>query len=355
MRAIGNFAPGQSDCERDLREIDAQVPVPGPRDLLVQAKAISLNPVDICIRAAGAPANGNAQGLGWDVTGRVMSIGCDVRDFREGDPVFYAGDTARSGATNEYHLVDERIVARKPESLDWAAAAALPLSSITAWQLLFDRVRLPFGEKTKQGALLIVDGAGGVGSMLIQLARRLTGLTVIASASDPRSIAWVREMGAHHVVDHTLELDEELQRIGMPEVEYIASLTGSDQRVEVFSRILKMHGHLALADDPERFDVVAFRRKSVTISWEQACMRPTFETKGMGRQRVILQEIADLVDAGVLRSPMTRQEAPISVETLRRAHEFGGRDPAIGKMVVSGFSRSRPRSQHANNDPSCLS
>jgi len=336
MRAIGEFTLGGIVHPDGLPNLDIPVHRPRPHDLLVQVKAISPNPVDA--RAPSTSANADGWVRGWDAAGLVHAVGSKVRNFREGDRVFYASGRHRPATRSEYHLVDERIVGRKPECLDWAAAAALPLSSITAWELLFDRLRQPYGDKSRRGALLVIDGAGGVGSILIQLARRLTGLTVIATASSPGSIAWVREMGAHHVVDHRLELSAELQRIGFPEVEFVACLSGSEERLEIFPRILKAHGHLVLADDPDCFDIVALRCKSVTVSWEHAFTDLAFETQDMSRQHVILQEVADLVDAGVLRTTMTRQEAPISAETLRRVHELAEAGRSIGKVVLSGFA-----------------
>jgi len=260
MKAVGYTTPGALDRVDALLDLDLPVPSPGPLDLLVRVKAISVNPVDVKLRGGAAPAPGEARVLGFDAAGVVEAVGEDVTRFKVGDAVFYAGDITRPGSAAEYQLVDERIVGAKPVTLDWAQAAALPLTAITAWEILFSRFALPRDGRRARGTLLVINGAGGVGSILIQLARRLTDLTVIATASRPDTVAWVERMGAHHVVDHHQPLDRELERIGLPMVDYVASLTATDRYLPLFPVIVAPQGHVAVFDDPDALDIVALKR-----------------------------------------------------------------------------------------------
>ena len=243
----------------------------------------------------------------------------------------------RPGTYAELHAVDERIVGHKPASLDWAQSAAMPLTAITAWELLFDRLRVPRDKEGSRGSLLVINGAGGVGSILIQIARQLTGLTVIATASRPETIDWVRRMGAHHVIDHHKPLDAELARIGIPEVEYVASLTGSDRQLPFFPTIIAPQGHLALIDDPEHFDIAKLKRKSITTAWELMFTRPAYETDDMIAQHEILEQVSALLDAGVLRTTLTQQVSPINAANLKQVHQRVESGSAIGKIVLTGF------------------
>jgi len=334
MKAVGYHHSGAIDA---LVDLDIPMPEPGPRDLLVRVKAVSVNPVDVKTRAGSAPQDG-PRILGYDAAGVVERVGSDVTLFAPGDAVFYAGAIDRPGSDAEYHLVDERIVGAKPDSLDWTAAAALPLTALTAFELLFDRMRVPFGSFTAGGTLLVINGAGGVGSILIQLARRLTGLRVAATASRPETIAWVRSLGAHDVIDHHRPLDAELARIGIGQADYVAGLTATDRHIEAIARLIAPQGTLALIDDPETLDIVPFKRKAVTIAWELMFTRSLFHTPDMARQGVILNEIAALVDAGVLRSTMTQDAGPLTAENLRRAHATVESGNAYGKIVLSGIA-----------------
>ena len=337
MKAIGYRSPQPITSNTALIDLELPTPVPRPRDLLVRVRAISVNPVDVKVRAGVAPAADEAKILGWDAAGIVEAVGAEVASFKPGDAVFYAGALDRPGANSELHAVDERIVGRKPASLSFAEAAALPLTAITAWELLFDRLGVPYGAKTRGGAILIVNGAGGVGSILTQLARRLTGLTVIATASRPETVAWVKEMGAHHVIDHRRPLDEGLREIGIPEVRYVASLTGTDRHLPAIVKALAPQGKLALIDDPQVLDIAPFKRKSVSVHWEFMFTRSMFDTPDLAAQGQLLNEIADLVDAGVLRTTLKEETGPINAETLRRAHALVESGTAIGKTVIAGF------------------
>lgn len=336
MKAIGFHTPGPIERDDALLDLEIPPPTPGPRDLLVRVQAVSVNPVDTKVRAAATPPPGEPRILGYDASGVVEAVGSEVTLFRPGDEVYYAGDLTRPGANSELHAVDERIVGRKPSSLDWAQAAALPLTALTAWELLFDRLRISRGEE-RPGALLVINGAGGVGSILVQIARRLTGLTVIATASRPETSAWVQEMGAHHVINHSEPLDQELARIGIPEVAYVASLTASDRYLPIFPTIIAPQGHIALIDDPPAFDVVPLKRKSITVAWELMFTRSMFGTPDLERQHDILEEVSRLVDQGILRTTLTRTASPISAARLREAHAAQESGRAIGKTVLMGF------------------
>ena len=337
MKAIGYHQAGAIDRADALIDLELPTPVPGPRDLLVRVKAVSVNPVDVKVRASSAGTDGAPKILGFDAAGIVEAVGSAVSLFKAGDAVFYAGDLSRQGTNAELHLVDERIVGHKPASLGWAEAAALPLTAITAWELLFDRLGVPHGRKAAGGVLLVINGAGGVGSILIQLARRLTGLTVIATASRAETTAWAEKMGAHLVIDHRKPLDEELARVGHPEVNYVAGLTGSDQYLSLFPKIVAPQGHIALIDDPRHFDIVPLKRKSITVAWELMFTRSIYATADMIEQHRLLEEVSHLVDAGVLKTTLTRTLSPIDAANLKEVHRIVESGSAIGKTVLEGF------------------
>jgi zinc-binding alcohol dehydrogenase family protein len=337
MKAIGYRQPLPITADEALVALELPVPQPGPRDLRVAVKAVSVNPVDVKLRARLAPPAGAPGVLGFDAAGVVEAVGTGVTLFRPGDEVFYAGSMDRPGSNSELQLVDERIVALKPRSLGFAEAAALPLTALTAWELLFDRLGVPFGLKTRGGTLLVINGAGGVGSILTQIARRLTGLTVVATASRPETAAWAREMGADHVIDHRRPLDQGLAGIGIPEVEYVAGLTATDAHLPAIAKALAPQGRLALIDDPAILDIVPLKRKSISVHWELMFTRPLFQTPDMIEQHRILAEVAALVDAGVLKSTLTGNLGAIAVANLRRAHALVESGRAIGKTVLAGF------------------
>jgi zinc-binding alcohol dehydrogenase family protein len=337
VKAVGYREPLPIDRADALIDIELARPDPGPRDLLVAVRAVSVNPVDGKVRASARPPDGEARVLGFDASGIVEAAGADVKLFAPGDEVFYSGTLNRPGSNAEFQLVDERLVGRKPKSLSVAQAAALPLTSVTAWELLFDRLGVVFGSKGRTGALLIINGAGGVGSILTQFARRLTGLTVIATASRTETIDWCRKMGAHHVVDHRKPLDEELKAIGLAEVEYVASLTKTDHHLPAIVRSVAPQGKVAVIDDPVTLDIAPFKRKSVSVHWELMFTRSLFQTPDMAQQGRILNETAELVDAGVLRTTLTDELGPINAANLRRAHGLIESGHAFGKTVLSGF------------------
>jgi len=337
MKAVG-FTKSLPISEPEaLADLDLPKPAPGPRDLLVKVSAVSVNPVDVKRRAGGDPPAGQPKVLGFDAAGVVESTGSAAGLFKPGDAVFYAGSVERPGTNAEYHLVDERIVGRKPASLSFAEAAALPLTSITAWELLFDRFRVAPGKRADAGAILVIGGAGGVGSILIQLARRLTGLTVVATASRPETVKWCLDLGAHHVIDHTKTLAEELRRIGIPQVDYVAALTNTEQHLPAIVEVLKPQGALGMIESSKPLDLRPLMRKSASIHWEFMFTRAVFETPDMIAQHNLLNEVSALVDAGVLRTTMTEVVGRIDAAGLKRAHALieGGR--TRGKLVLEGF------------------
>jgi zinc-binding alcohol dehydrogenase family protein len=335
MKAIGYRQPLPLTNPESLLDLDLPIPQPGPRDLRVAVRAVSVNPVDVKQRANAQPPAGQVRVLGFDSAGIVDAVGADVSLFKPGDAVFYAGAIDRPGSNSEFQLVDERIVGPKPASLDFDAAAALPLTAITAWELLFDRLCVAHG--ATGGTLLVINGAGGVGSILIQIARQLTGLTVVATASRPETIDWCRAMGAHHVIDHTHPLDEGLRAIGIEQVEYVASLTATDRHLGAIVKAIAPQGKLALIDDPKTLDIVPLKRKCVSIHWELMFTRSMFQTGDMIEQHRLLTEVSRLVDAGTLRSTMTANAGRIDAEGLKRVHALVETGRSIGKTVLAGF------------------
>ncbi|BEU27468.1 zinc-binding alcohol dehydrogenase family protein [Paraburkholderia sp. 22B1P] len=322
------------DDSRALFEVDMPKPVPGPRDLLVKIEAISVNPVDTKVRAGGQPASPRI--LGWDAVGTVEAIGAEVALFETGDKVWYAGDITRPGSYAEYGLVDERIAGHRPGSVSAAQAAALPLTAITAWELLFDRLNVPEGGGTGQ-SLLVIGASGGVGSILLQLASKLTALTVIGTASRPATQAWVRELGAHHVVDHGKPLQAQLAAIGINHVDHVISLTHTDSYYAQIIELLKPEGQLALIDDPAALDAMPLKRKSISLHWEFMFTRSMFKTSDMIRQHELLDRVSALLDQGVLRTTLGEHGGAITAENLRRAHALIESQKAVGKIVLEGF------------------
>ncbi|MFI8397024.1 zinc-binding alcohol dehydrogenase family protein [Pseudomonas sp. NPDC078863] len=337
MKAIAYYASLPISDAKSLQDIELPEPLAGPRDLLVEVKAISVNPVDTKVRQNAAPENGAAKVLGWDVAGVVKAIGSDVTLFKAGDKVFYAGSIARAGGNSELHVVDERIVGHMPKSLGFAEAAALPLTAITAWELLFERLQVSEGSTDQGQSLLIVGAAGGVGSILTQLAKQLTGLKVIGTASRAQTRDWVSELGADLVIDHSQPLSEELKRAGIDSVTHVASLTQTDQHLPQLVEALAPQGKLALIDDPKSLDISLLKRKSLSLHWEFMYTRSLFETPDMIEQHKLLNRVAELIDAGILKTTLGEHFGVINAANLRRAHELLESGKAKGKIVLEGF------------------
>src|SRR5947209_2831872 len=267
----------------------------------------------------------------------VDAVGPEVTLFKPGDEVFYAGSIQRQGTNSEFHLVDERIVGNKPRSLSFAQAAALPLTSITSWKLLFDRLGALPGRSVDPRTLLIVGGAGGVGSILIQLARRLTGLTVIATARRPESQQWCRDLGAHAVVDHSKPMHEQIERLKLPPVALVASLTFTDQHYKAIADLMAPQGKFGLIDDPPEFNVSVFKGKAISVHWESMFTRSSFQTPDMIGQHMLLNDVADLIDKGVLRTTLDQTLGTINSANLKRAHALLESGKSRGKIVLEGW------------------
>ena len=336
MKAVGYRQSLPIDHPEALEDLELPVPLPGARDLLVRVQAISVNPVDTKVRKSAVPVPGQAQVLGWDAVGTVEAVGAEVTGFRPGERVWYAGSIIRPGANSELHAVDERIVSHAPASLSDAQAAALPLTSITAYELLFDRLGVPAGGGAGQ-TLLVVGGAGGVGSILIQLARQLTQLRVVATASRPQTRQWCLDLGAHGVIDHGQPLAAELQAGGFGQVDWVAALTQTQHHYAQIIESLKPQGALAVIDDAPSLDATPLKQKSLALHWELMFTRSMFETPDMAAQGRLLAEVAGLVDAGRLRTTLNANFGRIDAANLRRAHALIESGKAQGKVVLEGF------------------
>ncbi|MEM8989550.1 MAG: zinc-binding alcohol dehydrogenase family protein [Pseudomonadota bacterium] len=333
MRAFGHTRPTALEEPDALQSFDLPVPEPGPQDLLVSVKAVSVNPVDAKMRTRPLPEAEAPRILGWDAAGVVEAVGAAVTGFRPGDAVYYAGDLTRQGSNAAYQTVDARIAAKKPESLGFAEAAALPLTAITAWEMLFDR--LGFAEGGGGGeTLLMVGAAGGVGSIAIQLARALTEREVIATASRPETQDWVRSLGAQHVVSHAAPFAEAVRAIVRGGVDAVFSANASDQHLAQIVESLRPQGRFGLIDDPESFDIMALKRKSISLHWEFMFTRSMFATPDLAKQGGLLARLADLVDSGRVKTTVGQHLGTLSLETLREAHALLESGRAKGKLVL---------------------
>ncbi|MCX8228174.1 MAG: zinc-binding alcohol dehydrogenase family protein [Sulfitobacter sp.] len=335
MKAIGYTQAGPIDGNGALQMMDIAKPQVGPHDLLVAVKGISMNPVDVKLREV-RPPEGPTSVLGYDAAGTVVEIGSDVTGYAVGDDVFYAGDVTRAGTNAELHAVDERIVGKKPATLDFTESAGLPLTSITAWEMLFDAFRVTEGGGEGH-SLLVIAGAGGVGSMLIQLAKTLTNLTVIGTASRPETQDWVRRMGADHVIDHRGDLAAQLNDLGQTPT-YVAALTATDQHWSAIMNLIAPRGHIALIDDPQNINITDAKPKALTISWEFMFTRSMFNTADIAVQRDLLNRVSEMIDAGTLQSTVTERADMLTVETLTDAHKRQESGRVIGKQVLPGLS-----------------
>ncbi|HZH09262.1 MAG TPA: zinc-binding alcohol dehydrogenase family protein [Microvirga sp.] len=338
MRAVGYQQSLPIEAEASLVDVELPRPDPGPRDLLVEIKAVSVNPVDTKVRKRAAPEPGGYKVLGYDAAGIVRAVGAQVSLFKPGDEVFYAGAITRSGTNAEFHVVDERLVGAKPKNLSFEEAAALPLTTLTAWETLFDRLDIKRPVKGVANAILIVGAGGGVGSIAVQLARQLTDVTVIATASRPETQDWARELGAHHVIDHTKPLAAQVEALGLGAPAFVFSITHTDAHFAEIAKLIAPQGRFALIDDPkDPLDISLLKGKSVSIHWESMFTRSTFQTADMERQHEILNEAARLVEAGTIRTTLADVLGPIDAATLKKAHAFIESNRAKGKIVLSGF------------------
>ncbi|MFF7709668.1 zinc-binding alcohol dehydrogenase family protein [Pseudomonas sp. NPDC007930] len=334
MKAVGFYHNHPVGHPEALQDVELPTPSLGEHDLLVEVKAVSVNPVDTKVRAKGDVPEGAPRVLGWDAAGVVREVGARVSLFKPGDRVWYAGDITRPGSNAELQAVDERIVGPMPERLDFAEAAAMPLTAITAWELLFDRLRAHEADPTEARVLLVVGAAGGVGSILTQLARRLTGLTVIGTASRPQTRDWVLAHGAHHVIDHHQPWVPQLAALGITEVDDVIGLTHSATYVPQVAAVLRAEGRFALIDDPQSLDIAPFKAKSISLHWELMFTRAIFNTPTLARQHALLRRVAQLVDRGDLAHTLTQRIDGIDAAALLKAHALVEAGSMMGKVVL---------------------
>ncbi|WP_341365374.1 zinc-binding alcohol dehydrogenase family protein [Thalassospira sp. SN3W] len=339
MKAIGLYKVAPVETDGLFREIDMETPKAEGRDILVRVKGVAVNPVDFKVRR-GKADDGNFKILGWDAAGVVEAVGEDVTLFRPGDAVWYAGDVTRSGSNAQFQLVDERIVGPKPKSLGFADAAALPLTTITAWEALFDRMMIDRNARDANAGkvLLVIGGAGGVGSIAIQLGK-LAGLTVIATASRPETIDWVKKLGADQVINHRNPLNDELTAIGIAHVDYILCTSETDQYFDVMAEIIAPQGRIAtITEASENHNVDLLKAKSASFSYEFMFTRSMFQTPDMIEQHKLLATVADLIDAGTLKNTANESFGALIPESLRKAHALLESGKAIGKITFEGIA-----------------
>lgn len=337
MKAIAYKQAGPLDRSDALVDVEIEKPAATGHDILVKVKAISVNPVDFKIRKNVSAIEGAWKILGWDAVGTVEEVGDKVVTFKPGDEVFYAGSLIRQGANSEYHLVDERIVGKKPVTISDTEAAALPLTAITAWEMMFDRLDIRKPVPGAANAIVIIGGAGGVGSIAIQLARALTDVTVIATASRPETQAWVKELGAHYVVDHTKPLAEQVKALGIGDPSFVFSTTETHTHLDQIIDLIAPQGRVGLIDDPDALNIIGFKRKSVSVHWELMFTRSIFETADIAEQGKLLNEVAGLIDTGKIRTTVTDVIRPINAANLKHAHSILESGKAKGKIVLEGF------------------
>ncbi|MFK7946538.1 MAG: zinc-binding alcohol dehydrogenase family protein [Saprospiraceae bacterium] len=335
MKAIGYNKNLPIDNKNSLQDIALEMPKVSGRDILVKVKAISVNPVDYKIRQNRKLENTEFDVIGWDAAGIVKAVGKDVSLFKVGDEVWYAGDLTRSGSNAEFQLVDERIVGFKPKSLSFSDAAALPLTTLTAWELLFDRLEVKKDNSNK--SLLVIGAAGGVGSILVQLAKKLTKLKVIGTASRPETTTWLKDLGVDVVINHRHKLSEEFEKHNLPEADYIISLNATEQHFDEIVKIIKPQGKFGLIDDPKILNVMPLKAKAVSTHIELMFTRSLFQTDDMIEQHHILNNTAKLIDDNIIKTTVGEHFGKINAENLRKAHALLESGKAKGKIVLEGF------------------
>ncbi len=335
MKAIGYKENLPIEDKNSLQDIELKTPKASGKDILVEIKAISVNPADYKVRA-GMPVEGDDwKVIGWDATGIVKEVGEDVSLFKVGDEVWYAGDFTRQGSYAQYQIVDERIVGKKPSSLSYAEAAALPLTTLTAYEMLFDRLQVSKDDASK--SILVIGAAGGVGSILVQLAKKLTKLNIIGTASREETTAWLKELGADSVINHRHKLSEELEKYNLATPDYVVSLNGTEQHADEIVKLIKPQGRFGFIDDPKSFNVMPFKTKAVSTHIEFMFTRSMFQTEDMIEQHNILNEISTLIDNGTIKTTLGENFGIINAENLRKAHAFLETGKAKGKIVLEGF------------------
>lgn len=335
MKAIGYKENLSIENVNSLQDIELETPKATGRDILVEVKAVSVNPVDYKIRANRPSEEGKWSVIGWDATGIVTAVGEDVTLFKVGDEVWYAGDLKRQGSNAEYQVVDERIVGKKPSILSYGEAAALPLTTLTAYEMLFDRLEVSKDDANK--SILVIGAAGGVGSILVQLAKKLTKLKIIATASREETTSWLKELGADTVINHRNKLSEEFEKYDLAAPEYVVSLNATEQHVGEIAKLIKPQGKFGFIDDPKSLNVMPFKGKAVSTHIELMFTRSMFQTDDMIEQHNILNKASELIDNGTIRSTLGENFGTINAENLRKAHAFLETGKAKGKIVLEGF------------------
>jgi NADPH:quinone reductase len=338
MRAVGFNKPQPITAETSLLDIELPEPEAKGRDLLVEIRAVSVNPVDTKVRRSAEVEPGQHRILGYDAAGVIKAVGPDVKLFKPGDEVYYAGAINRPGTNAEYHLVDERIVGAKPKTLSFEEAAALPLTAITAYEALFHRMKVQDKVTGTWNAVLVIGGAGGVGSIAIQLLRELSDATVIGTGSRPETSDWIKQLGAHHVLDHSKPMAPQLQQMAIGAPAFVFSTTHTDEHVKDIIELIAPQGRLALIDDPkDPFDIRPFKSKSLSVHWEMMFARAVWQTGDMIEQHKLLNHVAELVDAGKIKTTLSETLGTINAANLKKAHEMIETHRTKGKIVLSGF------------------
>ncbi|WP_077285091.1 zinc-binding alcohol dehydrogenase family protein [Cognaticolwellia aestuarii] len=335
MKAIAYQQNLPIEDENSLQNIEINQPTASGHDILVEVKAISVNPVDYKIRASSPAPEGEWKVIGWDATGVVKAVGDNVTLFQPGDNVWYAGDLTRSGSNAEMQLVDERIVGNMPKSLSFSDAAALPLTSLTAWEMLFDRLDVSKSDSKK--SILVIGAAGGVGSIMVQLLKQLTDLTIVASASRAETVSWLEGLGADYIINHSNKLSDEFEKKNLAQVDYVVSLNNTDSHLVEIEKVIKPQGKFGLIDDPEVLDIMPFKVKAISVHWELMFTRSLFKTEDMQMQHDILNEMAKLIDDGLLKTTVGENFGEINAKNLRKAHQFLETGKTKGKIVLAGF------------------
>lgn len=337
MKAVGLTRYLPIDDPQSLVDVELEKPSPLGRDLLVSVRAIGVNPVDTKVRAPKDKVEAVPKVLGWDAAGVVEAVGPEVTMFAPGDEVYYAGDLTRPGTNAEYQLVDERIVAHKPKSLTFAQAAAIPLTAITAYESFFDRLEIDVEGGNAEETLLIIGGAGGVGSIGIQLAK-IAGLRVIATASRPESVEWIKRLGADHVVNHFEPLRPQMEALGWKHVDHIAVFNSTDAHWTSAVDLIRPQGKIVLlVDNKEPLAQSVMKSKSATLAWEFMFTRAMFQTPDMIQQHYLLTQVAKWIEEGRIRGTAAERMTPICAENLRNAHRMLESGRTIGKIVLEGW------------------
>ncbi len=335
MKAIGYQQNLPIENELSLQDIILDKPIAQGHDILVEVKAISVNPVDFKVRQTALATENEYKVLGYDAAGIVKSVGENVTLFKPGDKVWYAGDISRSGSNAQFQLVDERIVGYMPNTLSYGEAAALPLTSLTAWELLFDRLNIVKDDASKR--ILVIGAAGGVGSIMVQLLKKLTKLDIIATASRPETVSWLEDLGADTIINHRNPLSEEFAAKNLKDVDYVVSLNSTEQHLPEIIKIIKPQGKFGLIDDPTTLDIKPFKTKAVSVHWELMFTRSLFKTDDMQEQHDILNNVANMIDNGSIKTTVGENLGVINATNLRKAHQYLESQTAKGKVVLEGF------------------